>query len=147
MRAIRAKDTTTPPSTGIAPPDRPVPAPRGTIGTSRGAQTAGGGGDRRRGEGARIRAIASVGRYHRHSDAAHPLVVLLVVERIALLAHIVERAAQHGAVDDGSCGVTAKVEPLEQGIAAGGGQVREERLSASGRVTCRGVSHGGEETH
>jgi hypothetical protein len=34
IRDIRAKETTTPPSTGIAPPDRPVPAPRGTIGTS-----------------------------------------------------------------------------------------------------------------
>ena len=33
MRAMRANDTTTPPSTGIAPPDSPVPAPRGTIGT------------------------------------------------------------------------------------------------------------------
>ena len=30
---MRAKDITTPPSTGIAPPERPVPAPRGTIGT------------------------------------------------------------------------------------------------------------------
>ena len=33
MRAMRANDTTTPPSTGIAPPERPVPAPRGTMGT------------------------------------------------------------------------------------------------------------------
>jgi len=29
---------TTPPSTGIAPPDRPVPAPRGTSGTACSAQ-------------------------------------------------------------------------------------------------------------
>ncbi len=33
IRDIRANETTTPPSTGMAPPERPVPAPRGTIGT------------------------------------------------------------------------------------------------------------------
>lgn len=33
MRFRRAVDSTTPSAIGIAPPDRPVPAPRGTMGT------------------------------------------------------------------------------------------------------------------
>ena len=33
MRFIRAKDMTIPPRAGVAPPQRPVPAPRGTIGS------------------------------------------------------------------------------------------------------------------
>ena len=38
MRDIRANEITTPPSTGMAPPERPVPAPRGTSGTPCSAQ-------------------------------------------------------------------------------------------------------------
>ena len=30
---MRAHSITTPPGTGVAPPERPVPAPRGTYGT------------------------------------------------------------------------------------------------------------------
>ena len=33
MRFIRAKLTNTPPRAGMAPPDRPVPAPRAVYGT------------------------------------------------------------------------------------------------------------------
>gem|GEM_PF-6409826 len=33
IRVIRASDSTTQPSTAVAPPARPVPAPRGTTGT------------------------------------------------------------------------------------------------------------------
>ena len=33
MRFIRASETTTPPATGAAPPERPVPAPRATHGS------------------------------------------------------------------------------------------------------------------
>src|SRR4051794_8636669 len=36
---IRDRSSTTQPSTAFAPPDRPVPAPRGTTGTPRSAQT------------------------------------------------------------------------------------------------------------
>ncbi len=39
MRFRRAVEMTTPSAIGIAPPDRPVPAPRGTIGTRSRRQT------------------------------------------------------------------------------------------------------------
>jgi hypothetical protein len=39
MRFIRAREIITPPPTGRQPPDRLVPAPRGTKGTSQALQT------------------------------------------------------------------------------------------------------------
>ena len=33
IASMRSSERITPPSTALAPPDRPVPAPRGTIGT------------------------------------------------------------------------------------------------------------------
>src|SRR5207302_1657359 len=159
MRAIRANETTTPPSTGIAPPESPVPAPRGTIGTACSwqnraelgaalpAESTRRRGDRERSDRRPGGRFASRRAHDRDGHAAHALVVFLVVERVALLADLVERAPQDGPIDDRSSGVAAQVEALEQRIAANGGQVSEEGLSGPSGVEGRAVPDGGEQTH
>src|SRR3972149_1065830 len=100
IRAMRAKEITTPPNTGMAPPERPVPAPRGTRGTRFPAQkrasfatsavSCGRTTPQRREPGAaRARQAARGGRHGDRGDrradrsdgggdAAHAVVVLLV---------------------------------------------------------------------
>ena len=76
----------------------------------------------------------------RDCDAAHALVVLLVVDGVAALADLLQRAAQRLVVDDRVRRVGTEVEPVEERVTPRGGQRGEERLAGSGRVQRHAVA-------
>src|SRR5206468_5562777 len=91
------------------------------------------------------RGVAASRAEYRDRHAADALVVLLVIDRVALVADLLEGPPQGRPIHDRSCGVAAQIDALEQRVAARGGKVREQRLACARGVQRRAVPDDGEQ--
>src|SRR5207247_10481944 len=72
--------------------------------------------------------------HHRDRDAPDPVVVLLVVDRVATLADLLDRAPPPGRTDDRVPRVWSKLQAVEDAVAPRRRERGEQRLTCPGRV-------------